>query len=148
MPSPEEVIEHVFTSVNPETGSQPPPEMAWVVFAHGTVFFTAPTAELPARSSRVDLAAAARAALRELGPVQPGSPSADFNPVRLSAWYPDEPVWFVGFDHPSIATILTSEADDLAAGLEARQLRQLDHDEQTLTFIRGFDGATERAAPP
>lgn len=138
MPTPAEVIARVFTTVNPATGSKPPPEIAWVVFAHGTVFFTAPTDALPADSTRDAIEAAARAALIELGPVHVGTPSADFNPTRLTGWYPDEPVWFVGFGHGSIATIVTLDGSDLVAGIAARQLRQQDHDAPTVVEIRSF----------
>lgn len=143
MPSPAQVIAHVFTSPNPATGSQPPPEMAWAVFAHGTVFFTAPSAELPATASLEAIAGAARAALRELGPVVPGSPAADFHPSRLDGWYPEEPVWFVGFDHANLATIVTLGESELAAGLAARSRRQRDHDDPRLVLVRGFSGAVE-----
>jgi hypothetical protein len=144
MPSPEQVIERVFTSVNPTTLSKPPPEIAWVVFAHGTAFFTVPTEALQAGVSLAAIADAGRAALTELGPVHVGSPSADFNPTRLTSWYPDEAVWFVGFDHPSIVTIVTIDGTPLVAGMEARRRRQLDHDEQTILLVRGFDGAIDR----
>ena len=147
MPSPEQVIAQVFTTANPVTGSLPPPRMAWVVFAHGTVFFTEPTEALPAGSSLGAIADAARAALRELGPVRVGSASADFNPTRLTGWYPDEPVWFVGFDHPGIVTIVTLDAEPVTAGLDARGRRQFDHDEQLIVLVRGFDGATDYPAP-
>jgi len=116
--------------------------MAWVVFANGTCFYTAPTDELPATSTRVEVEAAGKAALRELGPVHVGSPSADFNPVRLDGWFPDEPVWFVTFDHPAIATIVVHEGSDLAIGLRGRSLREADHDEQRVVLVRRFDGAT------
>ncbi len=141
-PTPAQVLESVFTSVNPVTGSHPPPAMAWVVFANGTCFYTAPTDELPATSTRVEVEAAGKAALRELGPVHVGSPSADFNPVRLDGWFPDEPVWFVTFDHPAIATIVVHEGSDLAIGLRGRSLREADHDEQRVVLVRRFDGAT------
>ena len=140
--TPGEILERVFTSVNPTTGSQPPPEMAWVVFAHGTAFFTAPSAELPVDASFDALAEAARAALRELGPVQVGTSSADFNPARLDGWFPDDPVWFVGFDHPAIATIVEGDGSELAMGMMARTLRQQDHDEQQIVLVRRFDGST------
>src|SRR5262249_37789110 len=128
----EDIIARVFTSQNPTTRSQPPPEIAWVVFAHGTPFFSAPTDALPASASPAQIAQAAKAALRELGPVHVGTPSADFNPARLDGWFPDEPVWFVGFDHPNIATIVVIDAKPVTAGLEARSRRQRDHDEQTI----------------
>ena len=138
MPTPAEVIARVFTTVNPATGSKPPPEIAWVVFAHGTVFFTAPTDALPVDATRETIEAAARAALFELGPVQVGTPSADFNPTRLTGWYPDEPVWFVGFDHPDLATIVTLAGSDLVAGIAARQARQQDHDDPIVVEVRSF----------
>jgi hypothetical protein len=147
MPSPEQVIAQVFTTTNPVTGSLPPPQMAWVVFAHGTVFFTEPTDELPGGSALIAIVDAARVALRELGPVRVGSASADFNPTRLTSWYPDEPVWFVGFDHPNIVVIVTLDAQPMVAGLDARGRRQLDHDEQIIVAVRGFDGATDYPAP-
>ena len=77
MPTPEQVIEQVFTSVNPTTGSQPPPAIAWVVFAHGTVFFTVPTDAVPVDATLAALADAGRAALKELGPVHVATPSAE-----------------------------------------------------------------------
>jgi hypothetical protein len=144
MPSPEEVIERLFTSVNPTTLSKPPSEIAWVVFGHGTVFFTVPTEELPNGASPAQIEAAGRAALAELGPVMVATPSADFSPTRLASWYPDDPVWFVGFDHPSIVTIVTMPGTPLLVGMEARRRRQLDHDEGTVTLVRGFDGTVER----
>ena len=138
--TPAEVIERVFTSANPTTGSQPPPAMAWVVFAHGTAFFTAPTDDLPLDASFDELCDAARAALRDLGPVHVGTSSADFNTARLDGWFPDAPIWFVSFDHPSIATVIESDGADLAVGLIARAQRQQDHDEQTVVVVRRFDG--------
>lgn len=138
MPTPREVIAHVFTTVNPATGSKPPPDIAWVVFEHGTAFFSAPTEALPVDSPPAAIEAAARAALAELGPVHVGTPSADFNPSRLTGWYPDEPVWFVGFGHGSIATVVVLDGSDLVAGLEGRRRRQLDHDEATVVEVRAF----------
>jgi hypothetical protein len=138
MPTPEQVIERVFTTVNPATGSKPPPEIAWVVFEHGTVFFATPSEALPADATTAAIEAAGRAALRELGPVHAGTPSADFNPTLLSSWYPDDKVWFVGFDHPSIVTIVTLDGTNLVAGLEARRRRQLDHDAPNVVAVRGF----------
>ncbi|HTR55596.1 MAG TPA: hypothetical protein VMJ10_33195 [Kofleriaceae bacterium] len=143
MPTAAEVLERVFTTPNPTTGSQPPPQIAWVVFTHGTAFFTAPNEALPATSSLADLAAAAKAALVELGPVHAGTSSADFSPTRLAGWYPDEPVWFVGFDHPAIATVVVMDTSDLVAGMAARSARDRDHAEQTIVCVRGFDGRAQ-----
>ena len=141
-PSAAEVLEKVFTSANPATGSQPPPAMAWVVFAHGTAFFTTPTIGLPPDASFDAIADAARAALTELGPVLVGSPAADFHTARLDGWYPDDPVWFVSYDHPAIATIILHGGAELAAGILARGHRQQDHDEQQIVLVRRFDGST------
>lgn len=145
MSTTEEIVERIFTSPNPETGSHPPPQIAWVSFANGSVFFTAPTDGLPVDASPEAIAEAGKAALRELGPVHAGTPSADFNPVRLDGWYPDEPVWFVGFDHPAIATVLVLDTQPVTAGLEARGRRQIDHDELVLACVRGFDGTLHHA---
>ena len=146
MPAPEEVIARVFTSANPTSGSPPLAAIAWVVFAHGTTFFTVPTDQLPLGASLAAIAEAARAALRELGPAAPGSPSADFNTSRLDNWFPEEPVWFVGFDHPDLATVITTDAPEVSAGLQARACRDLDHDELSIVVVRGFDGAIDRPA--
>ena len=141
MPTPADVIEQVFTTANPETGSSPPPEMAWAVFEHGTAFFTTPNDELDASASLDDVAAAARAALSELGPVRVASSSADFSVSRLSGWYPDDPVWFIGFDSETLATIVVEEFDgDLAAGLTGRGLRDRDHEAMRLVAVRNFRG--------
>ncbi|MFN0246066.1 MAG: hypothetical protein ACKV2T_04110 [Kofleriaceae bacterium] len=140
--TPAQVLERVFTSDNPVTGSKPPPAMAWVIFANGTCFYSAPSDALPVTASRDEIEAAGKAALRELGPVHVGSPSADFNPARLDGWFPDDPVWFVTFDHAAIATILVAEGNDLAIGLRARSLREDDHDEQRVVLVRGFDGTS------
>jgi hypothetical protein len=140
----EDVATRVFTSQNPATGSQPPPEIAWVVFEHGTVFFSTPTDALPASASSAQIAEAGKAALRELGPVHVATPSADFNAVRLNSWFPDEPVWFVRFDHPNVATVVVMESEPVVAGLEARRRRQRDHDEQVIVCVRGFDTAVAR----
>ena len=139
--TPAEIIERVFTTANPTTGSQPPPQMAWVIFEHGTAFFAAPSDALAADASFDTLADAATAALAELGPVHVGTSSADVNPSRLDGWFPEEPVWFVSFDHPAIATVVVVESSDLAAGMMARGLRQQDHDEQRIVLVRRFDGA-------
>src|SRR5262249_26178684 len=140
MSTTEEIVERIFTSPNPETGSHPPPHIAWVSFANGSVFFTAPTDGLPVDASPDAIADAGKAALRALGPAQVGPPWADSNPVRLDGWSPDEPVWFVGFDHPAIATVVVLDTQPVTAGLEARQRRQIDHDELVLACVRGFDG--------
>jgi len=135
------VMEHVFTHENPATGSTPPEHMAWVVFEHGTAFFSAPTDELPLDASPEEILAAARIAMAELGPVIAGTAAGDFNPVCLDAWFPGEFVYFVTYDHPAIATIVIIDHEDsLTAGLSGRACREADLAGLTAAEIRGFDG--------
>jgi hypothetical protein len=141
VPTPAEVVETVFTTANPETGSLPPPDMAWAVFEHGTVFFTTPGNALDASASLDDVAAAARAALGELGPVRVATPSADFTVSRLDGWYPDDPVWFIGFASDALATIVIEDFDsDLAAGMTGRAIRDSDHQAMRVVSVRNFRG--------
>src|SRR5215471_3438242 len=70
-----ELLEHIFTTTNPETGTTPP-DVAWVIYAHGTVFYTGIKEVLPAKASFEMLADAARSAFAELGPVVAGGPEA------------------------------------------------------------------------
>jgi len=141
MPTPAEVIETVFTSANPETGSLPPSDIAWAAFEHGTVFFTAPSEGLAVSASLDDVEAAARAALDDLGPVRVATPSADFTVSRLSGWYPQDPVWFIQFGSDTIATIVIEDLDgDLAAGLTGRAIRDRDHQAMNVVSVRNFRG--------
>jgi hypothetical protein len=143
--TPTEVIERILTTANPDTGSLPP-EAAWAVFEHGTVFFSAPEDGLTEEASLDDVAEAAHAALRELGPVLPASASADFSVSRLSGWYPDDPVWFITFDSDTIATIVIEEApNDLVAGLSGRVIRDRDHEAPQLVAVRNFRGEQRSA---
>jgi hypothetical protein len=145
--TPGTVLEHVFSHENPGTGSQPPEHMAWVVFASGTAFFSEPSDELPRDARGPELIRAAKIALEELGPVIPGTPSADFNPVLLDDWFPGEFIYFVSYDHPSVATIVIADEDDaLAAGLEARARRNADHELRRVVEIRDFSGKVSRPA--
>lgn len=144
--TPASVIEHLFTHANPTTGSRPPERVAWVVFEHGTVFVATPTDELPGDADDEALVAAAVGALEELGPAQPGTASADFNPAHLSDWFPGEFVYWIGFDHPLLATIvLATEANDLVAGLEGRARRDADLEGRNPVAIRRFDPEPTRS---
>lgn len=138
-----EVVEHLFTSVNPETGSRPPERIAWAVFAGGTVFFATPSDDLPLTASARELARAARQALRQLGPVVAGSPAGDFSTSLLDTWFPGEYVFFITYDHPSIANVILAEDDDeLAAGIIGRQIRAGDHATMEVDLVRDFSGQT------
>lgn len=67
--------------------------------------------------------------------MQAGTPSGDFSTARLRGWYPDDPVWFVTFDHPRIATIVELEGSDVAVGLTGRSRRQQDHEERRIVDL-------------
>ena len=119
--------------------------MAWVVFAHGTVFYSMPDDRVPVDATFDMLAKEACSALKQLGPAHVGTESADFNPHRLEDWFPDEPVWWVAFDHDNVATLLTMQAEAIAVGLSARARRDLDVAEQSIVCIRSFDGTLQRS---
>jgi hypothetical protein len=139
------VLEHVFTHDNPSTGSQPPERMAWVVFEHGTAFFSAPTDELAVDATADELVAAARIAMAELGPVIAGTSAGDFIAVCLDDWFPGETIYFITYDHPAIATVVfTDEKDDQFAGLAGRSRREADLEGLTATEIRDFSGRVLR----
>ena len=140
-----EILEHVFTTPNPKTGSLPPVHTAWVAFAHGTVFHSVPSSTLPVDCTFDVLAEAACSALKELGPAQAGTESADFTPYRLDGWFPDEPVWCVGFAHENIVTIVTMDGEPISVGLSGRARRELDLAEQSVVFVRRFDGTSRRS---
>lgn len=136
-----DVLCHIFTQPNPENGSPPPDHMAWVVFANGTLFYASPTDELPVGSSLDQIEQAGLGALRDLGPVAGGSPSADFTVSYLDQWFPDQIIYLVTYDNPAIATVVfADEVDELSAGLTGRTKRMTDLEELTVVAVRGFDG--------
>lgn len=140
------MLEHVFTHQNPTTGSLPPEQMAWVVFEHGTAFFSAPTEELGVDADVDELIAAARIAMAELGPVIAGTPAGDFNSEPLDVWFPGELIYFVSYDHPAIATVVIADEaqDDLSAGLIGRSRREADLEGLSAREIRDFNGRVFR----
>lgn len=139
--SADAVLEHLFTHANPHSGSPPPPHTAWVVFAHGTVFYALPDAALPVDSGREALVAAALAALDALGPVVVGTSSADFHPGHLADWFPDATVYLVNYDNPAIATVFFGDGQTpLEAGLAARACRQRDFEAREIVAVRDFHG--------
>ena len=134
------VLEHIFASPNPSTGSPPPPHVAWVVFEHGTVFFTYPSAALPVDATPAALIGAASDALAELGAVHVGTPSADFSASHLSDWFPGEGVYFIWYGHKLVASVVLGGASDLTAGMAGRSRRQADFEARKVAVVRSFDG--------
>jgi hypothetical protein len=144
--TPAECAERLFTSPNPVSGSLPPSSpIAWVVFAHGTVFVTVPRARLPVTATPAQLVQAARETLAQYAP-RAGTPSADFDATRLTAWFPDDPVWHVSFTHPEIVAIVLSDASDedklplgaARAEIAGRLQCQRDLTEGTILVARAF----------
>ncbi|MBL8604555.1 MAG: hypothetical protein JNK72_21695 [Myxococcales bacterium] len=134
-------LEHLFTHPNPDTGAPPPPAVAWVLFEHDTVFFTFPREGLGLEAEPGALVAAAMRALDTLGGVVVGTEGADFAPGRLGSWFPDECVYLVTYAHPNVASLFFADkADDLSAGLMARECRQLDYETRRVKVIRDFYG--------
>lgn len=138
--TPASTIEHMFTTTSP-SGSEPPDPLAWAVLEHGTVFYSQPSESLPLGATLEAVERAARAALSELGPVVPATPRGDFQVARLDGWFPDDPVFFVTFEHPAIATVIIEEVQgDMGAGLLGRVARQRDHDAPRFVMVRNFRG--------
>ena len=139
-----DVLERVYTTVNPVTGSEPP-VAAWAIFAHDTFFLTAPGDELPEDATHDHIREAALRALRGLGPVVPGTPAADFECSRLDHFFPDATVWIVTFAAGDIEGVVVGAESDLEAGLTARLNRDADLDEQRVVLVRAFDGSVARS---
>ncbi|MCU7730227.1 hypothetical protein ODJ79_41475 [Actinoplanes sp. KI2] len=105
-------------------------EKSWVLFKHGTCVILVEPGD--------DLAEQAVAVLREFGPVQPGSPSADFGTITLES----APGWVVTGHHSDVLTYVApseiSQEDDnlnLAVGLTGRSKRDQDARDLTITHI-------------
>ena len=140
----EDVIEKVFTSKNPETGGEPPENLAWVIFENGTVFLAAPSEQTPLEIDFEPLAEVASQELKVLGPSIGGTPSGDFNVIKLG-WYPDDFVYRVTYNHPNIANIevCETETDHLLVGISGRAARGKDAENLQVKFVRKFDGSTK-----
>jgi hypothetical protein len=135
MLTPRAVIEHIFTSTNPDTGSQPPAEVAWVVFREGSVYTGQPAGDLGAEASVEQVAEAARAALRS-------DVSRDFAVSRLSSWYPDDQVWFITFGG-EVANVVIGGDSEVGAGVIGRAGRDLDRESLDVVAVRTFTGETQ-----
>ncbi len=67
--------------------------------------------------------------------------------MLLDDWFPGEFIYFVSYDHLSVATIVIAEEDNaLAAGLVARARRNADHEARRVVEIRDFTGKVSRPA--
>jgi len=133
VPTPLEVVETVFTSPNPETGSEPPPEVAWALFKNGTAYVAVPDEELDATASVEQVADAARAALQ-------AHQSGDFTVSRISGWYPDDPVWLIWLDDGLFAVVIEDYPHEITAGVVGRAARELDSASPELVYVRNFRG--------
>lgn len=97
-----------------------------------------------------DLAEQARALLREWGPVQVGTPSADFDVAALE----DVPGWLVTCHHPDIVTYVgpedgvDSDAAAVMVGLLGRAKRHQDAEEQAIIHVEDARLAHPRAPGP
>ena len=110
---------------------------SWVLFEHGTcVILTQPEA---------DLAERAAALLREWGPVQVATPSADFNVIELAEY----PGWVVTCHHPDILNYVAPDEFDspnpqeVMVGLIGRSKRDQDAAELNIVHVEDRTGAPE-----
>jgi hypothetical protein len=113
-------------------------EKSWVLFSHDTCVVLPeppPGAELGGDLGG-DLGEQAVSLLAEHGPVHIGTPSGDFNVVRLDR----APGWCVTCHHPAVLTHVaptdvTAGAGDLEVGLCGRSKRHMDGTELKITHI-------------
>ena len=105
-------------------------EKSWVLFKHGICVVLV---ELGG-----DLAGRAEAVLREFGPVQAGSPAADFGTITLES----APGWVVIGHHSDVLIYVffgeVTQTDDnlnLAVGLTGRAKRDQDARDLTITHV-------------
>ena len=108
-------------------------EKSWVLFKHGTCVVLVEPGD--------DLAGQAVAVLREFGPVQAGSPAADFGTIALE----EATGWVVTGHHPEVLTYVSpdevtevTQDDDnlnLAVGLTGRAKRDQDSRDLTITHV-------------
>ncbi|HUP28143.1 MAG TPA: hypothetical protein VM409_06880 [Chloroflexia bacterium] len=97
---------------------------SWVLFKHGTCVILTDAATDPASE--------AIAFMKEWGPVVVGTPSADFDVVKLR----DDPGWVVTYNHPDLMSYVGPDEfegqeapDDMFIGLLGRTRRRQDADE-------------------
>lgn len=115
------------------------PEKSWALFANGTcVILMEPEADLAAQATEL---------LKEWGPVQVATPSADFNVIHLA----DAPGWVVTCHHKDILTYVgpdefpSPEPSEVVVGLLGRAKR--DRDAQELEIVHLEDKRTGPDVP-
>lgn len=102
---------------------------SWVLFERGTCVIL--------MQPEVDLVTQAKALLKEWGPVQVGTDSADFNVVKLE----NDPGWVVTCHHPDILTYVRADEDkaeepaEIVIGLMGRSMRDEDAKELKVIHI-------------
>lgn len=106
---------------------------SWVLFAHGTCVIVFNSAE--------DLEAHALDVMREFGPVHPGTPSGDFNVVKL----PEPFGWVVTCEHPDVLNYVSpdevrSDTPEVTIGLLGRGRRHRDAQELRITHVEDTRG--------
>jgi hypothetical protein len=113
---------------------------SWVLFEHGTcVTLMQPGA---------DLAVQATALLAEWGPMQVGTPSADFNVVELA----NSQGWVVTCHHPDILAYVpaneanTPQTPEMLIGLIGRSIRAQDAEELNVIHVEDKRSLNEDTA--
>lgn len=139
----EEVVKHVYTTENPETGSKPNPNLAWVIFENGTVFLTAENDEIDSKLTIDQIKEYAAYELYKAGEPVGGTSSADFTVDKLP-WYPKDNIYIVSYEYHGLFNIMILEEDSshLSIGLQARSQRAADFDKQLVRTVRHFNGKT------
>lgn len=136
----EDIVENIFTTPNPETGSQPPENIAWVLFENDTIYLAIPSELTPLGSDFEQLAKVARQELKSLGVAAGGTSSADFSVNKVS-WYPNDYIFMVTYDHGHIfnISIQENETNDVSIGVLSRSARSLDAEELKVKKVRDFN---------
>jgi len=136
----QEILEIVFTTENPETGSQPPEKIAWVIFENETICLITPKGGVSEEASFEDLQDFAKKELQILGEAVGGTPSADFNVSRVP-WFQEEFVYMISYNSNFIFNIgvYTEEKEDIGVGIFARSARSQDAVAMKVKLIRNFE---------
>jgi hypothetical protein len=99
---------------------------SWVLFEYGTVVM------LPNAALGDDLAASAKAVLREWGPVHAGTDSGDFNVLPAEKL----PGWIITCYHPDILNYMEpQDSPEFMIGLFGRGRRDADAQELTVVHV-------------